>query len=320
MIEIRHLTKRFGNLCAVDDISLEIREGEIFAILGPNGSGKTTTLKCVAGLASLSSGEIRIKGQDVSRSPVDTKRQFSYLPQRLAFPELLTAQELLEFHCKLRKLPLQRAKTVLADSRFNGFGARPVREFSGGMMQRLGIALLALADSPVLLLDEPTTGLDPQASADLHEFLVSGRDRGKTVLLTSHILAEVEALADRVAILVQGRLVTVQSVASFRRQLMTASSLRIDLLNPSQDFISVAYTAGAHTAEFAGGCLHVSANTEDRVTILRALEDAGALIERFSTEEASLEDIYMRYVYESAAPDHLADGRLPGRGTSASVH
>jgi len=320
MIEIRHLSKRFGNLRAVDDVSLEIREGEIFAILGPNGSGKTTTLKCVAGLASPSSGEIRVNGHDISRNAVEAKRQFSYLPQRLAFPEVLTAEEVLEFHCRLRRLPLERAQRALAYSKFDGFGTRPVKEFSGGMIQRLGIALLSLADSPVLLLDEPTTGLDPEACAGLRELLVAGRNRGKTVLLTSHILAEVEELADRVAILVQGRLVTVQPVTSLRRQLMTATRLRIDLLNPSDDFVAIVQHAGARSAGLSGACLRVSTNAEFRVAILRALEDAGAVIERFSTEEASLEEIYMRYVYESAAPDPLAAGRVPSRGTSPRIH
>ncbi len=320
MIEIKHLTKRFGSFCAVDDVSLQVQPGEIFAILGPNGSGKTTTLKCVAGLVSPSSGQVLIDGLDTWESALRTKLLFSYLPQRVAFPEMLTAREILEFYCRLRKLPLERVAQVLASSKFNGFGEKPVKEFSGGMVQRLGIALLALADTPVLLLDEPTTGLDPEASAQLRELLMAHRNKSETVLLTSHILSEVEELADRVAILVQGRLVTVESVAVLRQHLMAACRIQVILLNPEERFMATARRAGARAAELSGNRLLVTSRAEDRLVILQALETAGARIERFSTEEPTLEEVYLRYVYENAAPDHLVDDRMPIRDASTRIH
>ena len=320
MIEIKHLTKRFGSFCAVDDVCLQVQPGEIFAILGPNGSGKTTTLKCVAGLVSPSAGQVLINGVDSWENAVEAKRLFSYLPQRVGFPELLTAREILEFYCRLRKLPLERAAQALASSKFNGFGERPVKKFSGGMVQRLGIAVLSLPDAPVLLLDEPTTGLDPEASLRLRELLMARRDEGKTVLLTSHLLAEVEELADRVAILVQGKLVAVESVTVLRQHLMAACRIRVILLNPEERFVATARRAGATAAELAGNQLLVTSGSEDRLMILQALEAAGARIERFSTEEPSLEEIYLRYVYENAAPVPLADDRMSVRDTSARIH
>ena len=320
MIEIKHLTKRFGDFCAVDDVCLQVQPGEIFAILGPNGSGKTTTLKCVAGLVSPSAGQVLIDGVDSWESAVEAKRLFSYLPQRVAFPELLTAREILEFYCRLRKLPLERAAQALASSKFNGFGERAVKEFSGGMVQRLGIAVLSLPDVPVLLLDEPTTGLDPEASLRLRELLVARRDEGKTVLLTSHLLAEVEELADRVAILVQGKLVAVESVAVLRQHLRAACRICVILLNPEGRFAATARRAGASAAELRGNRLLVTSRSEDRLTILQALEAAGARIERFFTEEPSLEEVYLRYVYETVAPVPLADNRMSVRDTSARIH
>ena len=317
---IKHLTKRFNNFCAVDGVSFDVQAGEIFAILGPNGSGKTTTLKSVAGLVAPSAGQVLVDGFDSWEDGVDARKRISYLPQRIAFPELLTAREILEFYCRLRKLPIERAAQALASSRFNGFGERPVREYSGGMLQRLGIAVLSLADSPVLLLDEPTTGLDPEASSRLKEFLSSCRQKGKTILLTSHLLSEVEELADRVAILVQGRLVTLESVASLRRHLLSASVLQVSLLNPQDRFVTAARRAGASAAEFAGGCLLIKSRAEDRLLILQALEAAGARIERFSTEEPALEEIYLRYVYESVAPDHPANDGVSIRDASTRVH
>lgn len=320
MIEIKHLTKRFGTFCAVDDVSLQVQPGEVFAILGPNGSGKTTTLKSVAGLVSPTSGQVLIDGIDPWGEAVRAKRLLSYLPQRVAFPESLTAREILEFYCRLRKLPLERVAQVLAGSRFNGFGDKPVKTFSGGMVQRLGIAVLALADTPVLLLDEPTTGLDPQARARLHELLIARRNAGKTVLLTSHLLSEVEELADRVAILVQGRLVTVESVSALRQHVMASCRIQLALLNPDERFVAVALHAGADAAELQGGRLLVTSRAEQRLAILRALETAGARIERFSTEEPTLEEVYLRYVYENAARDPLAADRMSVREASTRIH
>lgn len=320
MIAIKHLTKRFGDFCAVDDVSFEVRAGEILALLGPNGSGKTTTLKSVAGLISPSAGAALVDGLDSWADGIAARKRISYLPQRVAFPEMLSAREVLEFFCRLRKLPLECAREALASSRFNGFGDRPVREYSGGMVQRLGIAVLSLADSPVLLLDEPTTGLDPEASLHLREFLTSCRDEGKAILLTSHLLSEVEEIADRVAILVQGRLATVESVSSLRQHLLSASVLQIGLLNPHERFAAVARRAGASAAELTGGYLIVKSRAEDRLLILQALEMAGARIERFSTQEPSLEEVYLRYVYESPAPDHLADDRMSIGIASTRVH
>jgi len=320
MISIKHLANHFGTFRAVDDVSFDVRPGEIFAILGPNGSGKTTTLKCVAGLVSPSTGQVLVDGLDSWEHGVEARRRLSYLPQRVAFPEILTARELLEFYCRLRRLPIERAKQALANSRFNGFGERPVREFSGGMLQRLGIAVLSLADAPMLLLDEPTTGLDPEASLRLREFLVSRRQEGKAVLLTSHLLSEVEELADRIAILVQGRLATVESVASLRQRLMAVSRIQVSLLNPEERFVATAKRAGASAAEFQGSRLMVTSRSEDRLLILQALESAGARIERFMTKEPSLEEVYLRYVYESVAPNHLADDCMSIRDASTRVH
>jgi Cu-processing system ATP-binding protein len=320
VISIKHLTKRFGHFCAVDDVSFDVASGEIFAILGPNGSGKTTILKSVAGLLSPSAGQVLVDRLDAWEDGVKARQRFSYLPQRVAFPEMLTAREILEFYCKLRRLPRVRVAQALADSQFNGFGERPVREFSGGMLQRLGIAVLSLDDTPVLLLDEPTTGLDPEASLHLREFLISHRQNGKAILFTSHLLSEVEEVADRVAILVHGRLVAVESMASLRQHLMAARRIEVLLLNPEQRFVVTAQRAGAIAAELRGSYLLVTSRSEDRLSILQALEATGAHIERFSTEEPSLQEIYLRYVYESAADSHLADDRMPVRDASPCVH
>jgi len=141
----------------------------------------------------------------------------SYLPQRVVFPENQTAREILMFYCRVRKLPLERAADALEKARFNGFSDKPVGEFSGGMIQRLGLAVLSLADAPILVLDEPTANLDPHGVKRFREFILGQKEMGKTIIFSTHLLAEAEQLADRVGIFVGGRLVADESVENLQR-------------------------------------------------------------------------------------------------------
>ncbi|HKC87147.1 MAG TPA: ABC transporter ATP-binding protein [Blastocatellia bacterium] len=219
MIRVEHLIKTFGEHTAVDDLSFKIERGETFALLGPNGSGKTTTLKCIAGLIKPSSGKILINGFDVWKNPQQARSRMSYLPQRVSFPDNLTAREVLEFYRRLRKLPARRVDETLSGARFdfNGGADKAVGKFSGGMVQRLGLAVACLPEAPILLLDEPMVSLDLEGAIRFREFLLSLKREGKTIVFTSHTLADVERLADRVAILVDGRPVALESVESFKR-------------------------------------------------------------------------------------------------------
>src|SRR5262245_45045004 len=196
MIRVEHLTKSFGDFTAVDDVSFEINEGESFALLGPNGSGKTTTLKCLVGLITPTAGRVTVCGADIRQNPREAKRLMSYLPQRVSFHDSLTAREVLKFYCELRKIPASRIDETLHGSRFNfnGFTDKPVGKFSGGMIQRLGLAVACLPDAPILVLDEPTVSLDPEGAIRFREFLVTLKRDGKTIVFSSHVLADVEQL------------------------------------------------------------------------------------------------------------------------------
>jgi Cu-processing system ATP-binding protein len=216
MIRVEHLSKRFGKARAVDEVSFTVHEGEVFAFLGPNGSGKTTTMKSIVGLVIPTSGTIRINGIDVHRHPRSARRMMSYLPQRVVLPESLTAREILVFHARLRGLAATDGERMLEKGRFAGAANRPVGTFSGGMVQRLGLAVVTLPDSPVLLLDEPTANLDPQGVKRFREFIMQQKEAGKTIIFSTHLLAEAEQLADRVGIFVGGRLVAEESVESLR--------------------------------------------------------------------------------------------------------
>ncbi|MFN7948058.1 MAG: ABC transporter ATP-binding protein [Blastocatellia bacterium] len=304
MIEVRHLSKRFGEFTAVNDVSFEIRQGETFALLGPNGSGKTTTLKCLVGLTVPSSGEIFINGLDAWKQARAARHLMSYLPQHVSFHDNLTAREVMQFYCQLRKLPATRIEQVLGTSQFgfNGFTDKPVSEYSGGMVQRLGIAVACLPDAPIMLLDEPTASLDPARAIEFREHLQSLKAAGKTIIFTSHVLADVEQLADRVAILVGGRLVAVESIAALREGLMRNCRMRVVMTNPDRQWIAAAQQAGATEVTMESDALLLTSRAEDRLEILRRIETAGGRVARFATEELSLESIYLKYISEQ--PSH----------------
>ena len=313
MIETTGLGKRYGECIALAEVSLRISPGEIFAILGPNGSGKTTLLKCMAGLVRPSAGRIRVNGLDLTPDNQLAKASFSYLPQQVCLPDQLKAREVLQFYARLRGLSNGRVSHLLASSALNGFGERRIREYSGGMLQRLGLAIALLPDSPILLLDEPTSGLDPGACARFRELLMELRSRQRTIVFSCHVLADVEAIADRVAILLDGRLAGVEEIGGLRQKLAAASRMRVKLNDVTPNLCSATRSAGATAAEIQGDCLVVTCRPEQRRDVMRTLETAGASIASFSTEEPTLEDIYVRYVHENHNGSAVAAGHgLPG--------
>lgn len=297
-IQVSKLTKRFKDFTAVNDVSFDIERGETFALLGPNGSGKTTTLKCLVGLTLPTAGKITVDGLDIRLQARAAKRLMSFLPQRVGFSDQLTGREVLEFYCRLRRIPPQRIDETLntPDFHFNGFFDKSVSQFSGGMTQRLGLAVACLPDAPILVLDEPTVSLDPNGAIEFRELLASLKRKGKTLVFTSHVLADVEQLADRVGIMVHGRLVALQSVEGLRKELMRNARLRINVSNLASHSIDAAQRAGAIDLKLDGDSLVLTSSAENRLNVLRAIEDSGAQIETFATEELSLEDMYMKYV------------------------
>ena len=297
-VEVQNLTKRFGDFTALNDLSFSVEQGETLALLGPNGSGKTTSLKCLVGLTIPTSGKISVGDYDLRTQAHQAKQLMSYLPQRVAFHDQLSAREVLQFYCRLRRLPASRIDETLAtpNFHFNGFSDKAVSQFSGGMLQRLGLAVACLPNAPVLVLDEPTSSLDPAGAIQFREFLVSLKRHGKTVVFSSHILDDVEQLADRVAILVSGRLVAMQSVSDLRAELMRTSQMRIEVRRPEMAQLDSAKRAGATEARLEGNSLVISCHPEDRLQILRAVDSQDGQVMKFATEQLSLEDFYMQYV------------------------
>jgi len=218
VLKVERLGKSFGRVAAVRGVSFSVYSGEIVALLGPNGSGKTTTLKMVAGLIQPTCGALRIAGYDLLTARDQALASLSFLPQRVDFPKNLSAREIIDFYAGLRSLPPAAAQEALRRTEFNGFCDRPVCEYSGGMVQRLGLAVASLPQAPLLLLDEPTVSLDPAGVRDFREYALAQKHSGRSVIFTTHLLAEAERLADRIGILVAGRLAMMEQVENVRHR------------------------------------------------------------------------------------------------------
>jgi ABC-2 type transport system ATP-binding protein len=217
-IRTRGLTKKYGDLTAVDSLDLEVRVGEIFGLLGANGAGKTTTILMLLGLTERTSGAVRVVGFDPARNPLDVKRRVGYLPDTVGFYEDLTGRQNLRYTARLNGLKGEPAETriatVLDQVRLSDRADDPAGTYSRGMLQRLGIADALVKDPTVLILDEPTASIDPIGVVEILGLLRGlVRDRGVTILLSSHLLTQVQSVCDRVGIFAAGRLVGIGTVA-----------------------------------------------------------------------------------------------------------
>lgn len=212
MIRISDLRLSLGGKVVLGGIDLRVGKGEAVALVGPNGSGKTSVLRCILGLAPFE-GRIEIHGCDVVKDPVGARRQIGYLPQKPAFGTA-TAEEALRFVARLRRLDRKRVGEVLAEVGLAGHAKEPARTFSGGMQQRLSLAMALLTDAPVMLLDEPTASLDREGQRTFLEIALELRKRGRTLLLASHRSEEISRLTDRVISLEGGRLAGLAPLAA----------------------------------------------------------------------------------------------------------
>ena len=205
MIAFTHLHKTYGKFVAVDDLTLDVAPQEAVALWGVNGAGKTTVIKCLLGLLRYS-GQIQVDGCDVRKQGRAARRLIGYVPQELAFYKEMSTLDMAHFYARLKATPSARIAPILEQVGLAEHGAKPVGALSGGMKQRLALGLALLADPPVLVMDEPTSNLDTAARSQLLQLLVQVKEAGKTVVFTSHRIEEVEALADRVAVMERGQL------------------------------------------------------------------------------------------------------------------
>ena len=212
MIRYEGVSKQYGRVVALSGLDLSVRPGETLALIGPNGSGKSTTLKVALGLVRPTRGRVVVDGVDMAARGRDGRARLGYLPQGLSFPEGFTAQEVMLYFARLRGAPESEVSAHLDRVDLLGVVHRAAASFSGGMKQRLGLALALLGSPAALVLDEPTAALDPTGSIAVRDLVKEIREEGTTVILSSHDLGEVAALADRVAVFVAGRLAALGTV------------------------------------------------------------------------------------------------------------
>jgi Cu-processing system ATP-binding protein len=297
MIRFRGFTKRYGAQTAVVGLDLEVSRGEAVALLGPNGSGKTTCLKAAAGLVRPTAGDVELGDPPRPAYEPAARTVLSFLPQRVSFPEALSGREVLEFYRTLRGAPAGRVDEVLKFAALNGSGSRAVGTYSGGMVQRLGLAVTMLPESPVLLLDEPTAALDPDGLCAFYGIVGRRQRSGQTVLFTSHHLGDVERLADRFAVLVEGRLVACLTAGELQDRLATRGVLRLRL-GPFPEGLLDTVRALAPKALAAAGELIVPGPASLRPAVIDAVRASKVEIRGLTAEEGRLDDLYRELVAE----------------------
>jgi ABC-type multidrug transport system ATPase subunit len=296
MIRVERLRKRFGPVVAVDDLSFEVERGETFAIIGPNGAGKTTTLKVLLGLTRPDSGEVGIGPDRRPPAVASTRRELGYVPQRVAFPAGRTVSDVLGFFADLRGLPRGAVLDALRRVGLEPIADRRASELSGGFTQRLSLAQALLGDPSLLVLDEPTASLDPQATWEFRSLLERLRHEGKTILLCSHLLSEVERIADRVLIMVGGRRAALESLDALRARQMSGTRMLIQLRGDEAGATATLEALGAPVERVAEGRLSIEGANGRGMAALDALRRAGHEVRSFEIQRPTLEEIFLQAV------------------------
>ena len=302
-LSVHHLTKRFGDRTAFDDVSFEVGRGEVFGFLGPNGAGKTTTVRTLGTLIAPSAGSAEVAGLPLTPAyGVEIRRRISIMPESPGLYLRLTVLENLECFTDLYEVsaPRDRIASVLAAVGLTGRSGDACGTLSKGLRQRVALARALLPDPEILFLDEPTAGLDPVAARDVHELITGLRARGVTIFLTTHRLEEAEKLCDRVAIL-NTTLRTIGRPADLREQLFSTTLLvrtTSPLASPEGVFTGLPGVTGWHPDGEAGYVLAVTDPSVAAPAVTRAIVGAGADVVSIGQASHSLEDVYLELVDE----------------------
>jgi ABC-2 type transport system ATP-binding protein len=308
-VTIRNLTKTFGSFRALNNISFEIREGEIFGYIGPNGAGKTTTMKILVGLISDFQGDVTVGGYELSKSREEIHKLLGYLPQSVAFQEWRTVNHALKTFGKLSSLTDQQLEERIPNT-LDLIGLRDVRhkkisQLSGGMIQRVGLAQALLHEPKLLVLDEPLDGLDPLSRHQFKEIVVNLAKKGTTILFSSHILSDVQDVANRIGIINRGSIKKVGTIGELKEKLIQQITVEVLLSGPNENWhqLETLKNASSVTQPQQGIVL---VNFEKKTSEEQAVNDVVTAVAKFGIRvrgiwilEPSLDKIYFNYVSEA---------------------
>ena len=298
MIETINLTKKFGRFTAVNQINLKLQPGEIYALLGPNGAGKTTTILMLLGILPPTSGEIRIFGQPVETLPFGGKQRIGVVAERQSFYPEMTAWEYLLFFADMYAVdkPEVRLQALLGRVHLWEWRHSLVGDYSAGMLRKLGVVRGLLHSPEVIILDEPVSNLDPYGIVEIREMLLEERRQGRTILISSHILSEVEQTVDRVGIITHGRLIFEDTMANLRLKTEEQHRIEVELVE-----VTPALVAGLNDLPFVAGVVQAQekltilteSNRDYRPEVGKFLADNGAVVLGMKQIEASLEEAFI---------------------------
>ena len=307
-IEVKNLTKCYGRLTAVNDISFNVKQGEVFAFLGPNGAGKTTTVEIVETIRRPTSGKVRLLGMDVTKEKRAIVPRIGVLPQGFNSFDRITVRETMQYYSRLFCCRNADIDGLLALVNLNDKAEEQYMKLSGGLKQRLGIAIALVNDPEVVFLDEPTTGLDPRARREVWEVLLGLKKEGKTVFLTTHYIEEAELLADTVAIISKGKIIAMDSPVQLIEN--NADYLVLTLQSVDEKAFEVVGKMGFEPELSNHKSIRVKVeSTDDIRKILNAMKDAGVSLLSMDVRKPSLEQVFLKLTGEA-----LHEGDSDGKG------
>ena len=294
MIDVQHLTKRYGQHMALDGVSFSVNAGEVVGFLGPNGAGKSTTMRILTTFMAATSGTARVGGDCVFEQPDRVRERIGYMPENNPLPLDLRVADYLGFRAELKHLAKReavgRVSEVMEQCGIADVAKRFIGQLSRGYRQRVGLAQALVHQPDVLVLDEPTSGLDPAQRKEIRELLIELAAGERTVILSTHVLSEVEAVCERVVIIEKGQIITQDSIESLRG---ASNQVRLEVARPGAAITNALSAVDSVTSvrEESGGIYIVSASTDRREQLAAAAVPAGLLA---MGQAEQLEDIYLR--------------------------
>ncbi|WP_445500695.1 ATP-binding cassette domain-containing protein [Microvirga sp. G4-2] len=300
-VEIRNVVKRFGKVEAVRDVSFTLPEGETVALVGHNGAGKTTLMKLMLGLIRPTSGHIAVLGDDPAAGEFTARKRLGYLPESVSFNAALTGHETLAFYARLKREPAKSVPALLERVGLTHAANRRVGTYSKGMRQRLGLAQALLGEPRVLLLDEPTTGLDPALRQSFYEIVEELRGRGTTVLLSSHALTELEERAGRVIIMNRGIKVADGTLDELRRIARLPTRIRLKVTDAGLANVPNWLGPVDGWRRVNGHTVEIDASPERKIGVLRRATGEGAPVEDLDVVPPTLDELYAHFLLSQEA-------------------